>query len=305
MNILDLINKCKIIGLGEFSHGINESWKLRFDMLKEAMRKTNKKIIIFNEFSDWMADNIMNNTYFYKDKSGKWKKGKYNSIKIENSHDNSPNPSFGKYWQYMHHGAESKLFLQIIKYIRKHKDRIRIYGFDEEKYGLARDYPMYREICKKYNPKAIHFLWMHNSHIDDRKLDMINYKYTKKEHPNWKHYCGHYLKKKFGKKYCILLTQAYKGKHRFNGYCIGKNCEKRIYQLKYIYKSFINKKAKKYVNKKKPIQWFKKYDAPFMEFSNSYFTSNKYGSYKLKKYNKYDYIVFFNKVTPPKTLCEY
>ena len=51
-----------LIGIGEFSHGIQESWKFRFNLLKYAMKFSNKKIVIFNEMSVWQADNIMNNT---------------------------------------------------------------------------------------------------------------------------------------------------------------------------------------------------------------------------------------------------
>ena len=51
-----------LIGIGEFSHGIMESWVFRFDLLKYAMKNSNKNIIIFNEMSIWQADNIMNNT---------------------------------------------------------------------------------------------------------------------------------------------------------------------------------------------------------------------------------------------------
>ena len=51
-----------LIGIGEFSHGIIESWHFRFNLLKYAMKNSNKNIIIFNEMSIWQADNIMNNT---------------------------------------------------------------------------------------------------------------------------------------------------------------------------------------------------------------------------------------------------
>ena len=58
-----------LIGIGEFSHGIMESWVFRFNLLKYAMKNSNKNIIIFNEMSIWQADNIMNNTIWsIKDK---------------------------------------------------------------------------------------------------------------------------------------------------------------------------------------------------------------------------------------------
>jgi erythromycin esterase-like protein len=36
---------CKLIGIGEFSHGIQESWEFRFNLLKYAMKNSNKNII--------------------------------------------------------------------------------------------------------------------------------------------------------------------------------------------------------------------------------------------------------------------
>ena len=51
-----------LIGIGEFSHGIIESWHFRFNLLKYAMKNSNKNIIVFNEMLIWQADNIMNNT---------------------------------------------------------------------------------------------------------------------------------------------------------------------------------------------------------------------------------------------------
>ena len=36
----------KLIGIGEFSHGIKESWDFRFNVLKYDIKNTNKKIII-------------------------------------------------------------------------------------------------------------------------------------------------------------------------------------------------------------------------------------------------------------------
>lgn len=38
-----------LIGIGDFSHGIMESWEFRFNLLKYAIKNTNKNIIIFNE----------------------------------------------------------------------------------------------------------------------------------------------------------------------------------------------------------------------------------------------------------------
>ena len=44
-----------LIGLGEFSHGIRESWEYRFRLLKKMVKETNKKITIFQELSIWQG----------------------------------------------------------------------------------------------------------------------------------------------------------------------------------------------------------------------------------------------------------
>ena len=116
----------KLIGIGEFSHGILESWEFRFNMLKYAMKHTNKKIIIFNEMSIWQAKNIMNNTIWSNQEK---KFVKYDGIKFEELIQND-NYVGGKLWQYCHHVVESNIFLKIIKYIRKHIERISIIGID-------------------------------------------------------------------------------------------------------------------------------------------------------------------------------
>ena len=76
----NLIKKYTIIGIGEFSHGILESWKFRFDFLKYVLKNTNKKIVIFNEMSIWQAENIMNNT-IWSEKDKKFIK--FKGIKYE------------------------------------------------------------------------------------------------------------------------------------------------------------------------------------------------------------------------------
>ena len=68
-------------------------------------------------------------------------------------------------------------------------------------------------------------------------------KYIKNKNHKW--FVGHYLKKKLKDNYCIVLSQAYEGNHRFNGYCIGENCKKRTWQLNYFTKKFKYDKNKK------------------------------------------------------------
>ena len=278
----------KLIGIGEFSHGIQESLEFRFNLLKYAMKNTNKKIIIFNEMSIWQAENIMNHT-IWSIKDNKYIE--YNGIKLENPVQNN-NYVGGKLWQYMNHAMESKLFLKIIKYIRKNKDRITIIGIDNDK--IDRDYDMYKIIMKNYKPSNINFLWASNHHIGDLPLSDDNLKYIENKNHKW--FLGHYLKKKLKDNYCIVLSQAYEGINRFNGYCIGENCKERTYQLNYFTKKFKYNKNKKYVNVNKKYQLLTDYNEQIISFSNSYYKGNKYGVQDYINTNIFNYILFWNKV---------
>lgn len=121
----------QLIGIGDFSHGDINIWNYRFKLLKNYMTKTNKKIVIFNEMSVWHGKNIMNNTIWNINKK---KFEKYNDIKIEKEIQKSNSQQiWGKYWQYCSHAISSKIFIDIVKYIRKHKDRITIIGVDNDK----------------------------------------------------------------------------------------------------------------------------------------------------------------------------
>jgi len=283
----DLLN-CNLIGIGEFSHGIMESLEFRFNLLKYAITNTNKDIIIFNEMSVWQAENIMNNTIWsIKDK----KYIKYEGIKIEEPIGNN-NYVGGKLWQYINHAMESNIFLKIIKYIRKHKDRIKIIGIDND--TIDRDYDMYKIIMKYYKPSNINFLWASNHHVADLPLNDDNLKYIKNKNHKW--FLGHYLKKELKENYCIILSQAYEGINRFNGYCMGNNCEKRTLQLKYFYKKFKYDKNKKYFNINKKYQLLTDYTEPLISFSNSYYKGNKYGVQDYMNTNIFNYILFWNEV---------
>ncbi len=277
-----------LIGIGEFSHGILESWEFRFNMLKYAIKHTNKKIIIFNEMSEFQANNIMNNTIWSIQNN---KFISYDGIRFEEPIQNN-NFVGGKLWQYCYHAMESNIFLKIIKYIRKHKNRLTIIGIDNNK--IDRDYNMYKIIIKNYKPSNINFLWASNNHISDLPLSDDNLKYIENRRHKW--FCGYYLKKKLKNDYCIVLTQAYEGINRFNGYCIGKYCIKRTFQLDYFYKKFKYNKNKKYVDKNKKYQLLTEYNEPLITFSNSYYKENKNGVQDYIKKYSFNYILFWNKV---------
>ena len=238
--------------------------------------------------SIWQADNIMNNT-IWSIKDNKYIDHK--GIKIEEPIQND-NYVGGKLWQYCGHAMESNIFLKIIKYIRKHKDRIKIIGIDND--TIDRDYDMYKIIMKYYKPSNINFLWASNHHVADLPLNDDNLKYIKNKNHKW--FLGHYLKKELKENYCIILSQAYEGINRFNGYCMGNNCEKRTFQLKYFYKKFKYDKNKKYFNINKKYQLLTDYTEPLISFSNSYYKGNKYGVQDYMNTNIFNYILFWNEV---------
>jgi hypothetical protein len=260
--ILDIY---KLIGIGEFSHGIQESWKLKFNLLKHLIRTTNKNIYVFNEMSIWQANNVMNN----------------DKIKIEKPFQ-TKNYVGGKLWKYIFHASESKIFYDIIKYVRKHKTRIKLIGVDNDK--IDRDYDMYKIIINNLYKNNINLFWAHNSHVDDRELTSIDMNYIKNKKHKWT--AGHYLKEDLKNKYCIILTQAYSGTNRYNSYCYGKYCSKRVWTINYFYKDFKYEPNKKYINKK----LLTKFDNKLIEFSNSYYKP------ELVESDKWNYIVFWNKV---------
>lgn len=219
-----------LIGIGEFSHGINESWKYRFNCLQKVIKSTDKNVIIFNEMSIWQAKNVMTDPKIRIEKK----------IPCTKKEDN---PAWGKLWRYISHTMESKIFLKIIIYIRKHKDRITLIGVDND--TLSRDFDMSKIILKHIDIGCINFFWAHNSHVDSRLLDWNDYKWTKRDFPNLKHSCGYYLKKKLKDKYCIILSQAHKGENRFNSYCSGDGCTTRIWKSRYFYHKFVHLPNKK------------------------------------------------------------
>jgi hypothetical protein len=279
----------KLIGIGEFSHGIQESWMFRFNLLKYVIKTTNKHIYIFNEMAKWQAENIMNNTIWSLTQK---KFIIYQGIKIEEPIQND-NYVGGKLWQYVPHSMESKIFLKIIKYIRKYKDRITLIGIDNDK--LDRDYDMYKIIMKHYNPSNINFLWAHNHHVSTNLLSNDTFKYIANKNHKW--YCGYYLKKKLKDNYCIILSQTYSGENRFNGYCIGSLCKERTWQLEYIYKKFKYIQLKKYVDKNKNYQLLTEFNEKLISFSNSFYKGNKYGSQSCDFNKDLNWILFWNNVT--------
>jgi len=286
--LYDKINDSKIdylkytlIGIGEFSHGIQETWDYRFQLLKKLMKKSTKNICIFCDISVWQGANIMNDIDI-----------QFEEIIIDKT---EKSPTWGKLSRYVHHTSESSIFLNIIKYIRKYKNRIRIIGIDNDK--LDRDYDMYTIIKNNLDDKNINFLWAHNNHVDDRLLNWDTFKLTKEAYPDHKWSCGHYLKKQMPNRYCIILSNACKGENRFNSYCEGDGCSNRIWKDEYFYKKFVFDNNNKIVfdGKKYKITW--NYNNLFMEFSNSYYLDNKQGEQAIANSNNWDYVLLWDNVS--------
>ena len=299
--MFDMLLKYKLIGLGEFSHGIQQSWDFRFSLLKYSLNQTNKKIFIFNEMDVWQGENIMNNTIWSRELNKFiYYKGLKRETPIDSNNIDTQNP-WGVCWQYIHHAMESKIFIKITKYIRKNRNRITIIGIDNGE--IDRDYDMYKNIMKNYNSDNINFLWAHNDHIADLPYSLDNMLYIQNKNHKW--FCGHYLKKTLKNNYCIILSQANRGIHRFNGYCKGDYCKLRMSRLKYLYKNFKYNKNKKYVDKSGEFQMLTNYDVPFIHFSNSYYKNNKYGVQEYVNIKTYNYVLFWNVVSSLEPVSKY
>jgi len=123
------------------------------------------------------------------------------------------------------------------------------------------------------------------------------YFWTKRLYPNLKYSCGHYLHKKLKQKYCIILSEAYFGTQRFNGYCSGYACKKRTYCAKYFTLKFKYESYKKYTTHKKKYRLLTNFNDNLISFSNSYNKNHKQGIMEVIPNNhKWNYILFFNKV---------
>ena len=209
----------------------------------------------------------------------------------------------------MYHTWESKEYYNIIIYIRKHTDKIKIIGIDP--LNNYSDISMFDTIKKHIsqffdnnksnsNQNCVYFLWTHNDHISTNKYNESMKKYTKTSNIN-SYYCGKFLKDYLGDKYCIILSNSSSGKIRFNSVCIGDNCDIRLWTLNYFYSSFDNNDNQK--DNKKNIVIYDKDTCvlkKFICFSNSYYINLKNGingGYSTK-YNNYNFIIYIQKSNP-------
>ena len=278
-------NNYELIGIGDFSHGDENIWKYRLDFIKNIIKNTNKNIVIFNEDSKEHSDNIMNTNK---------KLSYYRSYGLfQNKYPYGP---LSKYANRVYH---SPIYLDLIKYIRKNKKKIKIIGIDPDK--IERDKYMATIILNNLNKNNVNLLFAHNSHIDNRKITQL---YETKWH-NEKYKCGYYLKKKLGNKYCIILSTGYKGKIRFDCNCSDKYCTVRTPYEKPQFENFEIKEYAKYQSRAKRSwperssvcknELYEHFEDKIAEFSACSFPHNKPFMTTTKTYN---YVLFFTNVKP-------
>jgi hypothetical protein len=212
--VLDNVFTHTLVGIGDFSHGIKEIWKLRIKVIEELL-KHDKKIVIFQE------DTINSIKNIYED----------NKLKIYKSE------SYRKKFPLMRYGYKiysSKEYLYLIKLLRANRDKIIMYGVDTQKPN--RDKDMFDNILKKIDNNGYNLFFGHNFHIDARKPKWMKIKTT-----------GYYLSKYLKKKYKIILSCGIKGKVRYDG--IDNDIKEKSFSKSFYTKSLKNLYNKKYITK--------------------------------------------------------
>ena len=142
-----------LIGIGDFSHGDAEIWLLRLRLVKNIVRQTTSHITIYIEDLPEHANNIMTDDELVT--------GKEYSV-VDNQF------AYGPLDRYCYRAWDSPIFLKIIKYIRKHLDRIQIIGVDIPQ--IARDKMMADNIIGTLNTTHVNFFWATNTHVDNRSI---------------------------------------------------------------------------------------------------------------------------------------
>ena len=261
-------DKYDLIGIGDFSHGDTNIWYYRFNMIIELIEKTNKNIIIFNEDTEEHCNSIMNIN----------KKLSYNK-----KYDVINNYPYGPLEKYSYRVYDSFIYLQIIKFIRKHIDRIIIIGVDNGE--ISRDKYMSNIILENIDINSINLFWAHNAHIDSRK---ITEKYET-HYSNEKFRSGYYLKKKLKNKYCIILSTGYKGSIRFDCKCDDNVCSNRVAFKIPKFKNIYHSIYKKYANGNE-YDLYQNFKENIIEYTACIFPRNH-----IEITNKeYNYILFFS-----------
>lgn len=267
---MSLFDNYSLIGIGDFSHGCNNTWTFRFGLLQKMINITNKNITIYIEDTKEHTDNIMHDTNLFID---------------DHYGLNEDGFPYGPLWKYSIRSWDSPIYLEIIKYIRSNK-RINIVGIDVD-YQVGRDKHMARYVLKHLDINHINFLWMANAHVDVRQI------HEKYEDPNDEFRCGYYLKNKLKDKYFIILTTGYKGTIRFNSICNNKQCDERTWPKIPFFENFRYDKYKKYVSEN-PFNIYddKQFTDNILEFTDAKFPNDPF----IVKSNTWNLMVFFNRV---------
>lgn len=150
------LQKYTLIGLGDFSHGDQNIWDVRFKLLEYIINTTDNHVKIFTEDTIIHTDNITNDKTIVLEKEYGVYQDKY---------------AYGPLDRYSYRAWDSEIYLAIIKYIRQNKNRIQIIGVDAEK---ARDKFMAKRIMENLansHNNSINFFWAANAHVDSRIID--------------------------------------------------------------------------------------------------------------------------------------
>lgn len=129
-----------LIGIGDFSHGDNNVWKYRFNLLKNVIDTTEYNVDIYIEDTIEHTNNIINDEFLIFEKEYNVQDEKF---------------PYGPLDRYSYRSWDSKIYLKIIKYIRENLNRINIIGVDVEE--IARDSKMSQNILEKLNKKKLIF----------------------------------------------------------------------------------------------------------------------------------------------------
>lgn len=269
----------KLIGIGDFSHGVTQVWNFRFELLKYLHNKTEKNINIFIEDSKEHTDNIMSDAKIYIGKKYGVTDGKF---------------PYGPLWRYCYRSWDSVQFLRIIKYIRRNH-RVKIIGVDPNQISGRDDHMASTILSYPTFDTSINLFFAANAHVDARFITELY------EDVNDKYRAGYLLKKILGDKYMIILTTAYEGNVRFSSICFDDECSERLFPSEPTYESFRYDPYSHLVktNCKNEFTVYDKIDLhnlPIIEFSDAVFPDgSKYQPNEVKT-NTYDMLIFFNNV---------
>jgi len=196
-----------LIGIGDFSHGDNNIWEYRISFVNHLLQDSSKHITIFNEDTEYHSNNITDIT---------------KPLSFESEYNISEDGyGYGPLDEYCHRVYDSSIYLTFIRLVRMNHDRISLIGVDVDE--IDRDYQMAQNILTKLDKSHVNLFFAHNSHVNDQTIfEDYETKWSSEEKR-----CGHYLRKKLGDEYCIMLSASGDGVVRFDCDCNDKFCTKR------------------------------------------------------------------------------